>query len=163
MSTNKTENLGLHSWVETDPVLMSEFNENFGAIDSMLPRIASGSYVGTNEVGSAYPNELHFDFEPKFIIIHSRWNGSIELRSLTASGNQLFDVQAIKHAIANNTNSLQYAEVYPPCERHTSNVQVYVSLKNGNRTISWYLANEAGRAVDQSNGSSYIYYYTAIG
>jgi len=36
MSTNKTKNLNLHSWVETDPVLMSEFNDNFTALDTAV-------------------------------------------------------------------------------------------------------------------------------
>ena len=36
MSTNKTENLGLHSWVRSDQFLMDEFNENFDAIDKAV-------------------------------------------------------------------------------------------------------------------------------
>lgn len=36
MSTNKTPNLNLHSWVLADYVLMSEMNENFTTIDSKL-------------------------------------------------------------------------------------------------------------------------------
>ena len=36
MSTNKTKNLGLHSWVREDRFLMDEFNENFDAIDKAV-------------------------------------------------------------------------------------------------------------------------------
>ena len=36
MSTKKTANLGLHSWVKSDPFKMQEFNENFDAIDKAV-------------------------------------------------------------------------------------------------------------------------------
>lgn len=36
MSTNKTSNYNLHSWVGTDPVKRTEFNENFQIIDEEL-------------------------------------------------------------------------------------------------------------------------------
>lgn len=36
MSSNKTSNLNLHSWVRTDPFSMDEFNENFNAIDKAV-------------------------------------------------------------------------------------------------------------------------------
>ena len=36
MSTNKTENLGLHSWVRSDPFRMDEFNENVSKIDKAV-------------------------------------------------------------------------------------------------------------------------------
>lgn len=39
MSTNKTPNLNLHSWVATDYVLRTEFNENFTAIDDAIGRM----------------------------------------------------------------------------------------------------------------------------
>lgn len=38
MSTNKTEKLNLHSWVEDDYVLREEFNENFAALDATQTR-----------------------------------------------------------------------------------------------------------------------------
>ena len=34
MSTNKTANLGLHSWVRSDPFKMAEFNDNFDKLES---------------------------------------------------------------------------------------------------------------------------------
>lgn len=36
MSTNKTKNLGLHSWVREDRFLMDEFNENFSKLDKAV-------------------------------------------------------------------------------------------------------------------------------
>ena len=36
MSTNKTENLQLHSWVRSDPFKMDEFNDNFDKLDQAV-------------------------------------------------------------------------------------------------------------------------------
>ena len=36
MSTNKTNNLGLHSWVRSDRFSMDEFNENFDKLDKTV-------------------------------------------------------------------------------------------------------------------------------
>lgn len=36
MSSNKTKNLGLHSWVRSDRFSMDEFNENFDKIDHAI-------------------------------------------------------------------------------------------------------------------------------
>ena len=55
-STNKTENYELNQWVKTDPVLMDDFNADnekidraIKAVESNIPRIAYGSYVGKDE------------------------------------------------------------------------------------------------------------------
>lgn len=41
MSTNKTPNLNLHSWVGTDNVKRQEFNDNFDAIDAFAGRLSN--------------------------------------------------------------------------------------------------------------------------
>lgn len=79
MSTNKTSNLGLHSWVRPDRFSMDEFNENFNKIDravgemaaamAAIPRFKIDSYVGTGEYGPKSPCTLTFDFEPKLVMI----------------------------------------------------------------------------------------------
>lgn len=55
-STNKTENLQLHSWVRTDPVVCEDFNDNFSKIDEAIGNLGatrgnceiySGFYTGT--------------------------------------------------------------------------------------------------------------------
>lgn len=40
MSTNKTQNYNLHSWVPEDDFLRSEFNENFTGIDGALKALS---------------------------------------------------------------------------------------------------------------------------
>lgn len=43
MATNHTENLGLNTWLESDPVDFEEINENFEKIDSLVSCIESGT------------------------------------------------------------------------------------------------------------------------
>lgn len=73
MSTNKTPNLNLHSWVETDPVLMREFNENFNALDAAATRMVSGSYVGDGTTSKT----LYFPFTPQFVLVSYNGNPGI--------------------------------------------------------------------------------------
>ncbi len=42
MSTNKTQNYNLHSWVPEDDFIRSEFNENFTGIDAALKSLSDG-------------------------------------------------------------------------------------------------------------------------
>ena len=70
MSSNKTQNLNLHSWVSSDPFKRSEFNENFAAIDAAcgtIPKIATGSYGG-NGVGNT-AKTITFPFAPKLVLL----------------------------------------------------------------------------------------------
>lgn len=81
MSTNKTTNYELHSWVPQDDFLLTEINENFAALDSAVaakadksaltalqtvvaakPNVVYGSYTGT---GSTM--RLQLGFTPKAI------------------------------------------------------------------------------------------------
>ena len=76
MSTNKTENLNLHSWEPTDPFKRTEFNENFAAIDAAVGalqtgalHIATGSYTGTGTYGSSNKKSITFSFVPKLVLV----------------------------------------------------------------------------------------------
>jgi len=76
-STNKTPNLNLHSWVETDPVKMSEFNENFNALDSSVGEINATSPVivtGTYSGDATTSKTLFFPKTPRFVVV--RYNNS---------------------------------------------------------------------------------------
>lgn len=42
MSTNKTQNYNLHSWVPEDDFIRSEFNDNFTGIDAALKTLSDG-------------------------------------------------------------------------------------------------------------------------
>ena len=42
-----TQNLDLPQWEETDRILRTDFNDAMAAIDTAVPRIATGTYTGT--------------------------------------------------------------------------------------------------------------------
>jgi len=149
MSTNKTPNLNLHSWVETDPVLMSEFNENFGAIDGAIAdgvKIRTGSYVGTGVFGTNNPNLLLFDFTPKIVFIHtSPYYGYTYFHnnaSYFSAYNQVFYYEGTKFYVASNegTGGVEYS--------------LY------NNSLEWFSSTAAGNQMNK-NGTTYS--YIAIG
>lgn len=57
MSTNKTQNYNLHSWVPEDDFIRSEFNENFTGIDTALKTLADGLAAETSARTSAVTAE----------------------------------------------------------------------------------------------------------
>jgi len=75
MSTNKTANYNLHSWVPGDDFLRAEFNENFALIDGALGemprnkklRMVAGSYLGTSGTQT-----IELPFAPKALLIASK-------------------------------------------------------------------------------------------
>lgn len=84
MSTNKTKNLGLHSWELPDPFKMEEFNENFDKIDKAVTEkaeIVTGSYDGD---GTAM-REIELGFTPKAVYVSSQMGGGLSLVGSIAS------------------------------------------------------------------------------
>lgn len=96
MSTNKTEHLQLHRWESTDPFSREEINENFAAVDmgvctaeakaadelsayktendavvsalaARIPKVATGSYVGTGSVTA--PLKINIGFAPQAVLV----------------------------------------------------------------------------------------------
>ena len=75
MSTNKTENLGLHSWVREDPFRMDEFNENFDKLDRAvganaaavptIPKFTCGTYAGDGKKSQF----IELGFTPKVVYV----------------------------------------------------------------------------------------------
>ena len=92
MSTNKTTNYQLHSWVPQDDFHVSEINENFALLDTALKseagsaaqkqaaletaigqrlRIATGSYHGSVSVTLDTPQRIELGFKPRIILLSS--------------------------------------------------------------------------------------------
>ena len=78
MSSNKTTNYQLHSWEPGDDFLRTEFNENFGALDTAIneglakkPEIVTGSYAGNG----TYNRTIDLGFTPKALVLFNS-NGS---------------------------------------------------------------------------------------
>lgn len=114
MSTNKTPNLGLHSWVGTDRVLREEFNENFNKLDTVVPgKTAAGL---TYYVDAAAGNDTNDGL-----------TSGTALKTIGAAIDKL--PQVINHAVTINLAAGTYAE--------TINIQGYIgkgsiSLIGGN-------------------------------
>ena len=82
MSTNKTTNYQLHSWVPEDTFLLSEMNENFEKLDEALNRevkklgedlegtlkAVTGSYQGDGEKS----RDIALDGKPLAVIVEER-------------------------------------------------------------------------------------------
>ena len=74
MSTNKTQNYALHSWLPTDDFQLSEVNQNFAALDAALWTLTevTGSYVGTYDgSGNETPTQVSLGFRPKAVLVLS--------------------------------------------------------------------------------------------
>lgn len=145
MATNSTENYNLNQWELTDGIIMEDFNKDNQTLDAALtemkasiPRIRTGTYVGTNTFGEEAPNSLTFDFEPKLVIVRKR-SGSMQ----DTLGNELF-------FWTKGTNSDSVS---------TSTTRYYTL--NGT-TLSWYAKGIYASAAWQMNNSE-SYCYVAIG
>lgn len=57
MSTNKTQNYNLHSWVPEDDFLRSEFNDNFTSLDGALKALSDGLSAETQARAAAVTAE----------------------------------------------------------------------------------------------------------
>lgn len=67
-----TQHYGLHQWAAEDDFLRTDFNEDNAKLDAALagmPKIATGSYVGTGTYGYNNPNSITFPFQPKFVFL----------------------------------------------------------------------------------------------
>lgn len=91
-------------------------------------RIATGSYVGTDKSGSANPNMLTFEFEPKLLVI-SGDNGS----------QGIFVINSVARAEYSNSN-------------------VTLNVKWEGKTVTWWAraSNEAAGQLN-SGGTTYCY------
>ena len=72
MSTNKTENFELHSWVPEDNFHLDEINENFEKLDKGAIRIAYGSYTGKSDSLATTTQRISLDLggrTPKAVLV----------------------------------------------------------------------------------------------
>ena len=79
----KTEHYGLPQWEPTDRVLREDFNAAMRSIESAIPRIAFGTYVGTGTCRTVYTS-LEIGFAPKFILVLNE-GGSRFIRALSGT------------------------------------------------------------------------------
>ena len=76
---NYTQHYQLPQWVETDRILMNDFNDAFSAIETALTasncRLFTGTYVGTGTQGAAGRNSVTFPFPPLLAWVVDRDTG----------------------------------------------------------------------------------------
>ena len=94
MSTNKTQNYGLHSWVPEDNFQLSEINENFAHIDALLMgkgRWVTGVYAGDSTPTVEYDlgGEIMFLFLENAKGIRSSTANSMTISGLSPPGHPL--------------------------------------------------------------------------
>lgn len=93
MSTNKTQNFGLHAWAAEDDFLRSEFNENFAALDGAA-RVSVGTYTGDG----AAERGIRLGFRPQAVFLLGSWG------ELTQSGGAARGGLAIDGSPAQSTS-----------------------------------------------------------
>ena len=146
MASNKTYNLGLSQWLATDAILRADFNADNQKIDSALgsiPRIVSGSYVGTGAYGPENPRTLTFTFTPLLVIIVADSDEGV------VSGSVFMHSQTNSDGIGNHNNGAYGLELH---------------LTWGTDRVTWYSTAGGDYAAQKHlNASGQLYHYFAIG
>ena len=153
MATNHTEVYELNQWVHSDSVLMAEFNEDNTKIEQALldlkasmPKIATGSYVGTGTGGPENPNTLEFDFAPQLIFI------IIE------------DIKPNDCTPWTFMRPWKYCNAYAVNNSPSNSSYTYVTWTDNG--VSWYGQYNDGKPVSgsgQLNTEGVTYHYIAMG
>ncbi|MDE6107269.1 MAG: hypothetical protein K2F83_01160 [Oscillospiraceae bacterium] len=93
MSTNKTPNYQLHSWLPSDEFHLTEINENFTLLDAALKseagsreaiaadlgtryRIMLGTYVGGQSINHDTPQRIELGVKPIALLLYSTYSFS---------------------------------------------------------------------------------------
>ena len=124
----------------SDKPTLEAWNALAEAVGS-APKIAFGTYRGSGEFGSGHKNTLTFDFEPKFIFVHSSQGLEVTADANSAHMYAFMLMRPATHfTMAHNVNS--------------------VIVSWGDRSVSWYSSTSVG---GQLNYATWDYYYIALG
>ena len=138
---NETVNLHLPQFEASDRIHHDDFNDAFAAIDAAVPRIETGTYIGTGESGSAKPNTLTFDFVPKIIFITKETPTYTDYRTYLLHGCTAALVNEYLGSIING-----------------------ITWNDAEHSVQWYSnARDSFGAEAQMNEDNVIYHYLAIG
>ena len=97
MSTNTSQNLGLHLWEPTDQVLRTEFNQNWTKIDTAVNAAQETAeaaqsaaeqrpYVIGSYTGNGGTQSITLGFQPSFVIITAQPANSRDTAFIAISG-----------------------------------------------------------------------------
>ena len=114
MSTNKTQNYNLHSWLPDDDFQLSEINENFAAIDGVLSALPQkleavvGFYVGNGE------ENRHIELGRRPFAVHVEMSNGIRGgNEYSTLGGLAFGESGIgRYLIIDDTGFTLYADSY---------------------------------------------------
>ena len=147
-STNKTANYQLNQWVNTDYILMSDFNADNAKIDEALSgkaNISFGSYVGSGAGGASSPVNLSFSFAPTVVIV----------AGVGGYGGEEHPVSVI---FIRNHTAAGYAAAY---NAGAMSVELACSW-NGNALSFNSLSSGKNAALEQLNAQGKQYFYAAF-
>ena len=142
MASNQTANFGLNQWSAEDKVLREEFNADNQKIEAALgsiPKVATGSYVGTGTSGADKPSSMNFEFQPLMVVITQ------DSTTSARSGFLLIQGQSTSAGIGSVSSTSAALEVH---------------ITWAGKGLSWY-SNEGPN--EQMNVSGETYYYFALG
>ena len=146
----KTEIYQLNLIEGGDPFSQEPINENTRAMESILaglPKIQTGSYVGTGTWGEENPNTITFDFVPKVVIFDLECEGHYAVFPYVWGGKKLSVLYSYE------TSAGGYSILYD------HNV---VTLEE--TTMSWYAERIlSGGQTIQLNTAGQTYRWVAIG
>ena len=146
MASNYTETIKLCQWLETDPVLRSDFNSDNKKIDAALkymPRFVAGSYIGNGLSGEENPRSLSFTFLPMLVIITADSTDGVAPGSVFIRGQELSD------GIGNYGNPAYGLALH---------------LTWGDDRVTWYTSSNGDDAAEnQLNKDGQTYRYFALG
>lgn len=125
MSTNKTQNYNLHSWLPGDDFLRAEINENFTKLDAALSGLLiAGAYTGDGTQNRA----VSLGFTPKAVFLITS-EGKIASGAYSYGGLALPDQPCEAFSISEGGFSVRYYSG-----------SGYVIYSNGSGEKYYYLA-----------------------
>ena len=126
MSTNKTENLNLHSWEASDPVKRTEFNENWAAIDAAVGELRGTVVTGTYTGDGAEEREINLGFRPRAVLV-TLSNGLAYQPNEYYGGLAISGSDAASVAIVDG--GFQVKSKYPIASNYSGQRYYYVAVK----------------------------------
>ena len=105
MSSKKTTNYKLHQWEATDDFLRTEFNENFGTLDTAVRNLLiAGSYTGSG----TDTRTINLGFTPRLVFVISE-QADIREGAYTYGGIALKGQQCRAVAVVEGVQTATYA------------------------------------------------------
>lgn len=117
-----------------------------------VPKVATGSYMGTGTVGSNNPNILTFDFVPKYVrivCVRIPQNLGYVASAMPSDNSNYYTNEFLMGSISIDANT-----IYGPSQR------MLIKKSADGKTLTW---SSSQTAAEQYNVSGYTYYWIAIG